>query len=254
MTTINIEEAVGARYSEAAREFEPALCCAVSYDARYLEAIPDEIQDRDYGCGNPARWLNPGERVLDLGSGGGKICYIAAQIVGAKGSVIGVDINEEMLALAEKYRVQIGDQLGFHNVEFRRGQIQNLRNIIESNSIDVVLSNCVLNLVRTEDKAQLFSEMFRVVAPGGRVVISDIVSDREVPQPMRDDALLWSGCISGAYQQDDFLAAFRAAGFNDVEIVTRDETPWQTVNGIEFRSVTVRAFKGEAAKNEACCG
>ena len=256
MPTLNVEEAVGARYSDAAQQFEPQLCCAVNYDASYLKAIPAEIIERDYGCGNPAEWVRAGETVLDLGSGGGKICYIAAQIVGASGRVIGVDINDEMLALAEKYKAQIGDELGFYNVEFRRGQIQDLKPIIESDSVDVVLSNCVLNLVATEQKRQLFAEMFRVVKDGGRAVISDIVSDVEVPETMRDDANLWSGCISGAYQEQAFVEAFEEAGFSDVEIVKRDETPWQTVNGIAFRSVTVQAYKGDWTRtvSAGCCG
>lgn len=253
--TLDVERAVGARYSDAAKQFEPQLCCAVSYDAQYLNVIPTEIIERDYGCGNPAEFVRRGETVLDLGSGGGKICYIAAQIVGATGHVIGVDINDEMLALAEKYRAQIGDELGFHNVEFRRGQIQNLQPIIESDSIDVVISNCVLNLVATEQKAQLFNEMFRVVKDGGRVAISDIVSHVAVPPAMRDDAELWSGCIAGAYQENAFLQAFESAGFCDVEIVKRDETPWQIVNGIEFRAVTVQAYKGNWTQkvSAGCC-
>ena len=254
--TLNVEQSVAQRYSGAAQQFEPALCCAVNYDAHYLEAIPAEIIERDYGCGNPAQWVRPGETVLDLGSGGGKICYIAAQIVGAGGHVIGVDINDEMLALAEKYREPIAQKLGFHNVEFRRGHIQNLKPIVESDSIDVVLSNCVLNLVETEQKARLFDEMFRVVKEGGRAVISDIVSDREVPQEMRDDGELWSGCISGAYEQSAFIEAFERAGFSDVEIVKRDEAPWKTVSGIEFRSVTVQAYKGDWSQriSAGCCG
>ena len=254
--TLDVESAVGARYSEAAKQFEPQLCCAVDYDAQYLKVIPAEIIERDYGCGNPARWVRRGETVLDLGSGGGKICFIAAQIVGASGRVIGVDINDEMLALAEKYKAQIGDELGFHNVEFRRGQIQNLKPIVESDAVDVVLSNCVLNLVATESKAQLFDEMFRVVKEGGRVVISDIVSNREVPPKMRENAQLWSGCIAGAYQEHAFVEAFERAGFSDVEVVKRDEAPWQTVNNIEFRAVTVRAYKGDWTQkvSAGCCG
>ena len=254
--TLDVESAVGARYTQAAQKFEPQLCCTVDYDAQYLKVIPAEIIERDYGCGNPAQWVRKGETVLDLGSGGGKICYIAAQIVGATGHVIGVDTNDEMLALAEKYRAQIADELGFGNVEFRRGQIQNLKPIVESDSVDVVLSNCVLNLVATEQKAQLFSEMFRVVKNGGRVVISDIVSDKAVPLAMRDDAELWSGCIAGAYQEQSFVRAFENAGFSDVEVVKRDEAPWQTVQGIEFRSVTVQAYKGDWTQrvSAGCCG
>ena len=254
--TFDVESAVGARYSHAAQQFEPQLCCAVSYDAQYLEAIPAEIIERDYGCGNPAQWVRRGETVLDLGSGGGKICYIAAQIVGAAGHVIGVDINDAMLALAEKHKAQIAEKLGFHNVEFRRGQIQNLKPIIESDSVDVVLSNCVLNLVATEQKAQLFDEIFRVVKEGGRAVISDIVSDIEVPLALREDAQLWSGCIAGAYREQAFVEAFERAGFSDVTIVKRDEAPWQTVSGIEFRSVTVQAYKGDWTQkvSAGCCG
>lgn len=252
--TLDVKQAVGARYSDAAQEFKPDLCCAVSYDARTLQAIPAEIIERDYGCGNPAEFVRSGETVLDLGCGGGKICYIAAQIVGASGHVIGVDINDEMLALAEKYKSQIGDSLGFHNVEFRRGEIQDLRPIVASDSVDIVLSNCVLNLVETAQKAQLFDEMFRVVKEGGRAVISDIVSDVEVPQTMRDDAELWSGCISGAYEETAFVAAFERAGFSDVKIIKRDEKPWQTVNAIEFRSVTVEAYKGDWTQLVNTCG
>ncbi len=254
--TLDVEAAVGERYSHAAQQVEPALCCAVNYDAQYLKAIPAEIIERDYGCGNPAAFVRRGETVLDLGSGGGKICYIAAQIVGASGQVIGVDINDEMLALAQKYQAQIGDELGFHNVEFRRGHIQDLSAIVESDSVDVVLSSCVLNLVETAQKAQLFNEMFRVVKDGGRVAISDIVSDREVPQQMRDDADLWSGCISGAYEENAFIQAFENAGFSDVKVFKRDESPWQTVGGIEFRSVTVEAYKGDWTKsvNTCVCG
>lgn len=222
--------------------------------------------------------------MLDLGSGGGKICYIAAQIVGAAGKVIGVDANEEMLALAEKHRAEIGDEIGYQNVEFRRGNIQDLRldlalvdsylrenpiksaadlaefdifreriktekPLVESDSIDVVLSNCVLNLVKTEDKERLFDEIFRVVKTGGRAAISDIVADEEVPAHLQKDAALWSGCISGAFREDRFLEAFERAGFYGMEIVKRDEKPWRTIEGIEFRAVTIVARKG---KQGAC--
>lgn len=279
-TTLNFEEAVRERYGEAAREREDQLCCPVVYDPRYLRIVPDEIIERDYGCGDPSAYVREGDIVLDLGSGGGKICYITAQIVGAEGRVIGVDVNDEMLALAEKYRGQIGDTLGYHNVEFRKGRIQDLRldlrradawlaehpirsvadlaafetfrdeqhrtaPLVADGSVDVVLSNCVLNLVRPEDKEQLFAEIFRVVRRGGRVAISDIVSDEDVPIEMQNDPELWSGCISGAYREEAFGEAFARAGFYGMEIVGRDEAPWRTVQGIEFRSVTVVAYKGK---------
>ncbi|MGH7964963.1 MAG: methyltransferase domain-containing protein, partial [Candidatus Binatia bacterium] len=201
--SVDVELAVQGRYTNGALQAEAALCCPVEYDTRYLAVLPQEILEKDYGCGDPSRYLRPGETVLDLGSGTGKICYIAAQVVGATGRVIGIDFTPEMLAVAEKYRRQISEQLGFHNVEFRRGKIQDLRTkvdavedylrrhpvaslsdlqafetsiaeqrashpLIADNSVDVVVSNCVLNLVRDEDKRQLFAEMFRVLKKGGR--------------------------------------------------------------------------------------
>ena len=117
--------------------------------------------------------------------------------------------------------------------------------LIADESVDCVVSNCVLNLVREADRAQLLQEVFRVLKRGGKAVISDIVCDEDVPQEMRDDPTLWSGCISGAFREDAFLAAFEAAGFHGMEILKREEEPWQTVNGIEFRSVTVSAYKGK---------
>ncbi|HEX9453175.1 MAG TPA: methyltransferase domain-containing protein, partial [Candidatus Binatia bacterium] len=123
----NLEAAVLARYGNAAQEVEACLCLPVGYDQALLAAIPQEIIDKDYGCGDPSRYIHAGETVLDLGSGSGKACYIIAQIVGAKGKVIGVDFNPPMLELARKYQKSIGDKLGYHNVEFRRGKIQDLR-------------------------------------------------------------------------------------------------------------------------------
>jgi ubiquinone/menaquinone biosynthesis C-methylase UbiE len=279
-TLIDVEQVVNERYGLAARQREPELCCPIEYDQKFLSVIHDEIKQRDYGCGDPSQFVREGDLVLDLGSGAGKICYIAAQIVGPKGHVIGVDTNDEMLALAEKHRGAIGENIGYHNVEFRKGRIQDLRldlNLVDDylaenpvtsaadlvrfntycseikaqrplvadESIDVVLSNCVLNLVHPEDKEQLFREMFRVVRRGGRVAISDIVSDEDVPAELQNDPELWSGCIAGAYREDEFLDAFDRAGFHGMAIVKRDEKPWRTIQGIEFRSVTVVAYKGK---------
>ena len=237
------ESAVKNRYSSAAGARENELCCPVSYDPRYLDVIPNEVLERDYGCGDPSRHVRPGETVLDLGSGGGKICFIAAQVVGATGRVIGVDMNPEMLALARNAAPIVAERIGYANVEFLEGRIQDLP--LDEDSVGVVVSNCVLNLVRPEDKRQLFSEIFRVTRNGGRAVISDIVSDEDVPQELVEDAELWSGCVSGAYREDLFLQAFVDAGFYGVRILARDEAPWRTVNGIEFRSLTGEAFKGK---------
>jgi ubiquinone/menaquinone biosynthesis C-methylase UbiE len=278
--TITVEKAVKDRYSDAAKAQEAALCCPVDYNQEYLNVIPEEIVERDYGCGDPSKYLRPGETVLDLGSGGGKICYIAAQVVGAEGKVIGVDMNDDMLSLAERYREEVANRIGYHNVSFHKGKIQDLaldyrkleayldkhpigtaadldafeawkqnerrsNPMIPTASIDVVVSNCVLNLVRPEDKRALFAEMFRVLKKGGRVVISDIVSDEDVPEHLQADPELWSGCISGSFREDLFLKAFEDAGFYGIRILKRDEKPWQTVEGIEFRAVTVEAYKGK---------
>lgn len=277
---LNVEAAVRERYSAAANEKEAALCCPVDYDAQYLEIIPQEIIDRDYGCGDPSKYVEPGDTVLDLGSGGGKICYIAAQVVGAEGRVIGVDCTDDMLELARRYRPEIAARLGYDNVEFHKGKIQDLKlsldqldrhladnpiqtsadwlnvethtqhlrdssPMIADESVDVIVSNCVLNLVRDDDRQQLFSEMHRVLRRGGRAVISDIVSDENVPVELQNDPRLWSGCMSGAYREDSFLQAFEAAGFYGMEIIERQEAPWAVVDGIEFRSLTVRAWKGK---------
>ncbi|MFO0818212.1 MAG: methyltransferase domain-containing protein [Pirellulales bacterium] len=279
-TTHLPERAVYERYAAAAQAREEALCCPVEYDRDYLAAIPDEILERDYGCGDPTRYAKSGETVLDLGAGGGKLCYILAQVVGEAGRVIGVDCNREMLALARKYQRQVADQLGFANVDFRYGLIQDLqldldalalelerhpvrdpaswlqlrqieerlrgeRPLIPSNSVDCVVSNCVLNLVRQNDRTQLFAEIFRVLKRGGRAAISDIVSDEHVPDRLRNNPELWSGCISGAFREDEFLEAFEKAGFHGIEIAKRQAEPWRTVEGIEFRSVTVIAYKGK---------
>jgi arsenite methyltransferase len=276
-----LESAVRGRYALASQQHEACLCVpSQGYDAKYLKVIPQEIVERDYGCGDPSRYVNEGEVVLDLGSGGGKICYICAQKVGRNGRVIGVDFNQPMLDLARKYQKPIADQLGYFNTSFRKGKIQDLKldldvfekyleenpvksaddylragdeaerlrrvsPMVEDDSVDVIVSNCVLNLVRPTDKRQLFEEMFRVLKVGGRCVISDIVSDEDVPEAMQNDPELWSGCISGAFREDVFLKMFENAGFYGMQIVERSEAPWQTVKGIEFRSVTVAAYKGK---------
>lgn len=255
---MDAERAVRERYSGGAKSCDSGLCCPVSYDATYLEAIPAEVIEKDYGCGDPTAHLNAGERVLDLGAGGGKACFIASQVVGADGSVIGVDMNDDMLALAKKHAPEVARRIGYANVDFRKGKIQDLAPIVDDGCVDVVISNCVLNLVRPQDKAHLFEEIHRVLAAGGRAVISDIVCDRDVPRHLQDDPELFSGCISGAFREDQFVEAFKAAGFERVELVERVEEPWRTVEGIEFRSVTLRAEKagktaGCGSPSNGCC-
>lgn len=274
------ESSVRERYAAAAERVEPALCCPVEYAANYLSVIPTEIIERDYGCGDPTRFVRAGDVVVDLGSGAGKLCYMMSQIVGPKGRVIGVDCNREMLALARRCQATVAERIGFANVEFRFGLIQDLkldldrlgdeltqrpirdagdwlelraaedrlrheRPMIADDSVDCVVSNCVLNLVRPQDRIQLFDEIYRVLKPGGRAAISDIVSDEDVPERLRNDPTLWSGCISGAFREDLFLHAFADAGFHGIQIAARASAPWRTAEGIEFRSVTVIAYKGK---------
>jgi len=280
MTVMEVESIVRDRYRQGAQERVADLCCPVSYDPRYLAAIPAEVLERDYGCGDPSRHLRAGETVLDLGSGTGKICFIAAQVVGAAGRVIGVDMTAEMLDVARRNAPVLAGTLGYANVEFRRGRIQDLaldldlldealarepvtsadgllraaaradelrraRPLIGDGEVDVVVSNCVLNLVDGSEKPRLFREIYRVLRNGGRAVISDVVCDEAVPAELQQDPELWSGCISGALTEAGFLTAFEAAGFHGIRILERQSEPWRTVAGIEFRSLTVEAFKGK---------
>ncbi len=280
MKTLNAETAVRDRYAAGAHQAEAKLCCPVDYNPEYLKVIPQEVIERDYGCGDPSKYLRAGETVLDLGSGTGKICFIAAQVVGAAGKVIGVDMTDEMLNVARTNAPIVAERIGYANVEFRKGRIQDLaldlerldqelkanpisdvasflqadvlaqelrlkHPLVATDSVDVVVSNCVLNLVEAKAKRVLFEEIFRVLRKGGRAVISDIVCDEEVPEHLQNDPELWSGCISGALTEEGFIDAFSAAGFYGIQILKRDEQPWQTVEGIEFRSVTVEAFKGK---------
>ncbi|MGH8906665.1 MAG: methyltransferase domain-containing protein [Egibacteraceae bacterium] len=279
-TSAEVEAAVAERYSAGALAVQPALCCAVDYDPRFLEAIPAAVLDRDYGCGDPSRYLAPGETVLDLGAGGGKIAFIAAQVVGPAGRVIGVDMNDDMLALARGAAPVVAAAIGYDNVRFHKARIQDLAldldavgvwladhpvtdvpglqsleaemarlrrdaPLVGDAAVDVVVSNCVLNLVATEHKTALFGEIFRVLRRGGRAVICDITSSAPVPAVLRSDPELWSGCVSGAFQEEAFLAAFEDAGFHGVTLEQRDPQPWRVIDRIEFRSVTVVAYKGK---------
>lgn len=243
------ENACDERYSPAATRVEAALCCPVDYDAKWLRAIPQEVIDCDYGCGDPSKYVREGETVLDLGSGAGKICFIASQVVGENGTVIGVDLNDSMLEVANKFAPIVAETIGFSNVSFHKGNIVDMKDIVEDNTIDVVVSNCVLNLVANSEKPSLFKELYRVIVPGGRAVISDIVANAVVPEEMQKDEYLWSGCISGAMKDEAFVQAFEDAGFEEITVVKHEADPWQTVGGIEFRSMTVIACKEDEDGN-----
>lgn len=277
---LDVEAAVLERYTGAAKATEPGLCCPATNDPRLLAAVPAEILERDYGCGDPTVHVRAGETVLDMGSGAGKACYLLSQVVGPSGYVIGVDMNDEMLALSRRHLDAFGHRVGHRNIDFRKGRIQDLSldlekldawlhehpvrssedvarleahsaalrrqaPLIADESVDVVISDCVLNLVRQEDKERLFKEIHRVLRRGGRAVISDIVSDEDVPEALQRNPELWAGCISGAMREDRFLEAFERAGLYGITLVQRPQKPWRTVEGIEFRSVTVVAWKGK---------
>jgi SAM-dependent methyltransferase len=277
------ETAVQEVYGEAATR-DLGLCCPATYDPKLLAAIPPEVLERDYGCGDPTRYVQPGETVLDLGSGAGKSVFLVSQIVGATGRAIGVDMNDEMLAVARRAARTFARTVGYDNVSFRKGRIQDLAldlelvdadlvrrpvrsardlatlderlgalrqraPLVADGAVDVVISDCVLNLVRQDDKAALFREIHRVLRRGGRAVISDIVSDEDVPLRLQQDPELWTGCISGAMREDRFLAAFEEAGLYGMTVLERAERPWRVVDGIELRSLTVVAYRG---KEGAC--
>ena len=218
----------------------------MGFNPELLRVIPKAVVERDYGCGDPTRWVRSGDRVLDLGSGSGKNAFICAQIVGADGAVIGVDRNVDMLALSRGAAAQVADAIGYANVQFVDGSIEALdaltsdgTPLVADASVDVVLSNCVLNLVNPSDRKRLLANIRRVLAPGGRVVISDIVCDQVVPQHLQEDPDLWSGCISGAWEEASFLESFRRLGFEQVHYADRSVDPWRKLEGIEFRAITL---------------
>jgi 7,8-dihydro-6-hydroxymethylpterin dimethyltransferase len=228
-------------YGHAAEDPQKELCCPVRPDDDDLAHIPAEVVERFYGCGSPVSAAAPlaGETLLDLGSGAGIDCFIAARRVGSDGHVIGVDMTDQMLAVAREARPRVAAALGYDNVEFRKGILEQIP--LEAASVDIVTSNCVINL--SPDKPAVFREIWRVLKDHGRAVIADIVADGEVPPPLGADGQLWGECISGALSEDAFLAALERAGFYGVSVLKK--TFWREVEDTRFYSVTVRGFKFE---------
>lgn len=236
------KQLVKGQYTEIAQQAETKSCCGSSCcgdgsitvmadDYSKLEGyVP--AADLGLGCGTPTEYakIKPGETVLDLGSGAGNDAFIVRSILGETGRVIGVDMTEAMVEKARRNNAK----LGFHNVEFILGDIESLP--LASDSVDVVLSNCVLNLV--PNKAKAFSEIYRVLRPGGRFSISDIVTTGELPQQIRAAAEMYTACIGGAMVKEDYLALIKAAGFKNVAVV--EEKP------IAVSEVTLRQYLGEA--------
>jgi len=226
----------------------------MGYSADDLAAVPDGA-NLGLGCGNPQAIaaLKAGEVVVDLGSGAGFDCLLAARQVGATGRVIGVDMTHEMLAKACDNAAKVGAA----NVEFRLGELEHLP--IGDNTADVIISNCVINLV--PDKAQVFREAFRVLKPGGRLAVSDVVNIAPLPEDLRADPVLLCGCVSGAVPGDQVGSLLRAAGFVDVAITVKPDSremvaAWAPGRGIEHcvASAMVEARKPLADEANTCCG
>jgi arsenite methyltransferase len=197
---------------------ESCGCNSKLYDEKMLEGLPVDAVNLSLGCGDPVSIasLNPGETVLDLGSGGGIDCFLAAKQVGESGYVIGVDMTPDMLAKANANKVK----MGVENVEFRKGYIEDLP--VKDNTIDVIMSNCVINL--SPDKRAVFSEAFRALKPGGRVSISDIVTEGDFSPELREEMNKWAECVTGAIDAEAYTGIMREVGFVDIQVVDKVDT------------------------------
>ena len=277
MSTTDIKQVVKQKYGEAALRVTKggSSCCGAApagtscdpitsnlYDASQAQQIPEEAMLASLGCGNPTALakLHLGEVVLDLGSGGGIDVLLSAQRVGPTGKAYGLDMTDEMLALANENKRKAGAE----NVEFLKGEIEHIP--LPDNSVDVIISNCVINL--SADKDQVLREAFRVLKPGGRFAVSDVVTKGEIAPEVRKSVLLWVGCIAGALEDVEYQAKLKAAGFEQIEIEptrvyrVEDAREMLTTAGIDvdaiapqvdgkFMSAFVRATKPAA---KSCCG
>ena len=233
-------------YGEAAEKPQAELCCPTKYDDSAISHIPQDVLDRFYGCGSPmtSAGIKEGEVIIDLGSGAGIDVFIAAKFVGRSGKAIGVDMTDRMLYVARENQPRVAAALGYDAVEFREGFLEQIP--VASKIVDLVTSNCVVNL--SPDKPRVFAEMWRVLKDHGRILISDIVSEREVPPHLKVNPQLWGECLVGALTQEEFIAALERAGFYGIELLKK--TYWKDVEGYPFFSVTVRGWKYE--KTSGC--
>ena len=206
------------------------------YPAEDLSGLPDTVTDASLGCGNPLAIadLKPGEVVLDLGSGGGIDCFLAAKKVGPQGRVIGLDMTPDMIKLARRN----ARKLGMDNVIFDYGEMEEIP--LPDASVDVIISNCVINL--SPDKDAVFHEAYRVLRPGGRLSVSDMVVDGDLPQAIRDNLNAWAGCLAGALDESDYLSRIRAAGFERVEVLSRD---YAEISDADLEGVQVMVVNAE---------
>jgi len=280
MSETNIKDVVKEKYGQAALRATSggSSCCGGTansgcadpitsnlYEALQTEGIPEEAMLASLGCGNPTALakLNPGETVLDLGSGGGIDVLLSGKRVGPTGKAYGLDMTDEMLALANENKTKAGAK----NVEFLRGEIEHIP--LPDNSVDVVISNCVINL--SPDKGQVLREAFRVLKPGGRFAVSDVVTRGEIAPEIRQNVLLWIGCVAGALDENEYRSKLTAAGFEQVDVEpTRiyraaDAREFLSSTGIEadviapqvdgkFMSAFVRAVKPILPVKDSCCG
>lgn len=278
MNDVDIRNAVRDQYGKAAREVRdaPASCCGSTaerkrdpitadlYSAGEASSLPEAAVLASLGCGNPTALaeLAPGEVVLDLGSGGGIDVLLSARRVGPTGKAYGLDMTDEMLELARENQRKAGAT----NVEFLRGEIEHIP--LPDAHIDVILSNCVINL--SADKDQVLREAYRVLKPGGRFAVSDIVVRGDVPEEVRRNVELWIGCVAGALRDSDYAAKLEAAGFVDIQIeptriyTADDARPYVEQAGLEpsvaddidgrFASAFIRARKPATRDGSECCG
>jgi SAM-dependent methyltransferase len=218
-TSTPIHEVVREHYAERIKSNAsccgPSDCCSAEsnlYPADLLATLPDGESAVSYGCGDPITLasLQPGQTVLDLGSGAGLDCFFAAKKVGETGRVIGVDMTPEMIERARSS----AKRLNVQNVEFRQGYLEDLP--VESNTVDVIISNCVINL--SPDKSKVFGEAFRVLRPGGKLAVSDIVTDGPLPESIKQSLSAWAGCVAGAIEAEDYIGMMKAVGFADISI------------------------------------
>jgi ubiquinone/menaquinone biosynthesis C-methylase UbiE len=232
-------------YSNAAITAQKNLCCPTEYDSSELSHIPEEVLEISYGCGSPVgkAGLQEGQTMVDLGSGGGIDCFIAAKHVGKTGHVYGIDMTEEMLNVARNNSHQVIKNLGYDNIEFKQGFLENIP--IADTSVDLVTSNCVINL--STKKNDVFKEIYRVLKPGGHFLIADIISEIEVPGEMRNNKELWGECISGALTLQEFINHARNNQF--IGLLIQKDYLWKKVEGIKFYSYTIEGFKVSPNEN-----
>ncbi len=240
----NVREHYAERIKNSASCCSSDACCSPQsslYPADLIATMPSDISSTSYGCGDPITLasLQPGQTVLDLGSGAGLDCFFAAKKVGATGKAIGVDMTPEMI---ERTRAS-AQRLNITNVEFRQGYLEDLP--VDANSVDVIISNCVINL--SPDKAKVFSEAFRVLKPGGKLAVSDIVTDGPLPEAIKKSMSAWAGCIAGALDIKDYQAAMQSAGLVNIFVTPTyfDDAIIDEAIGDLDTSVDLKSFSGE---------